>query len=361
MRVIRLALPLLVAVTAAGVAVPLIHARSEPETGAAPERSWADPMRPDTVAAPGVVEPVSGEREIAAEVQGRLKAVLGDAGDHVAAGQVLAELDNDDLRAKVLAAQADVTRRQSELERLRAGARAEERQEAEAALKEAEANLALAKLDLNRRKPLAKTGVVSDQVMDQTRTALAAAEARRAILQARLALVTAPPRAEDVAIAEANLMAAKATAAEARAQLEKTIIRSPIDGIVLRREKRTGETVTDMPLTTIVTVGDTSRLRVRAEIDENDVARIAAGQRAYVRADAYGDRRFPGTVSKIGSRVGAKRIFTGAATEKHDTKVLEAFVDLDENVHLPIGLRVEVFITASPGKSATAGRAAASR
>jgi multidrug resistance efflux pump len=125
--------------------------------------------------------------------------------------------------------------------------------------------------------------------------------------------------------------------------LAKTVIRAPQDATVLRRHRRAGELVS--PETgALFTLADTSRLRVRVEVDETDVARLSLGQAVWMRADAYGDRRFTGRVSRVGLALGRKQIRTERPTEKNDTAVLETMVDLDPGMVLPIGLRVDVFI-----------------
>jgi len=304
-------------------------------------------VKPGTIAALGIVEPVSEEREIAFDVKGKLAEVLVDEGDPVKAGAIVARLENADLKARLDAAEATVRLRDGELRRLVNGARPEERQEARAALDEAEAAYGLAKSEIVRRSQLADKGVVSAQLLDQGRTALAIAEAKRAGLRERLTMIMGPPREEDVAIAEAQLGVARAQAAEAQAQLERTYLRAPIDGTVLRLFKRTGEAVSETPVTPVMDIGDTHRLRIRTEVDEADVARVAIGQQAIAKADAYGERAFTGTVSRISSRFGRKRIETEAPTEKHDTRVLEVLIELEEGTPLPIGLRLDVLIAGS--------------
>jgi hypothetical protein len=94
----------------------------------------------------------------------------------------------------------------------------------------------------------------------------------------------------------------------------------------------------------ILVLGDTSQLRVRADVDETDVARIAIGQKVTLRATAYGDKAFTGVVSSIGSILGRKNIRTDEPTERVDTKILETLIDLDPGTELPIGLRVDATI-----------------
>jgi HlyD family secretion protein len=296
------------------------------------------------IAAAGRVEPCSEEIELAVGVIGALKAVYVGEGDQIHQGQLLAELDNADQEARVGEAEATVRLREAELDKLLHGARPEERRQVAAQFDEAAANLSFAKHELERRTPLAQSGVASPQSMDQTRSALDAAQAQHAAKQAAVALINAPPREEDVAIAEANLTLARANLEEQRALFTKTQLRSPIDGVVLRRYLRTGEVISLQPPTPILEVGDTSRLRVRAEIDETDIARVAVGQRVWVTADAYPSRRFGGVVSRISQRLGRKAIYTDNPSEKLDTKILEALIDLDGDVRLPIGLRIDVFV-----------------
>ncbi len=142
----------------------------------------------------------------------------------------------------------------------------------------------------------------------------------------------------------ADVLLARAKLDEARAMLEKTIVRSPIDGIVLRRHARAGESVSTQFDSPIVTLADRSSVRVRMDVDETDVARIRVGQPAYVTADAFGTRRFPGKVLRVGQLLGKKNVRTDEPTERVDQKVLETLVELEDGRDLPIGLRVRAFL-----------------
>jgi HlyD family secretion protein len=310
----------------------------------APARPAPAPPPVAEVAAPGRVEPSTAPIELALASIGDLKAVYVAAGDKIHRGQLLAELDNADQQARTEEAAAGVALRQAQLDKLLNGARPEEKQEAAARLDEAQASLAYARHEFDRQMPLAQTGAASRQSLDQTQSTLQTAQAKQAAVAAALALLDAPPRVEDVAIARANLALARADLAEQQALLEKTRLRSPIDGIVLRRYLRGGEAVGVTPPTPILEVGDTSRLRIRAEVDQTDIGRVAVGDRAWVTADAYPGRRFAGVVTRLGERVGRKTVHTDDPTDKSDTQVLDALIALDPGVHLPVGLRVDVVI-----------------
>jgi HlyD family secretion protein len=299
------------------------------------------------VAAPGRVEPRTAPLELALSTIGQLKAVYVAAGDEIHRGELLAELDNPDQQARVEEAEATVALRQAQLTKLQNGARPEERQEAAAQLAEVRAGLAYAKREFGRQMPLAQAGASSRQSLDQSESSLQTADAREAAAAAALALLNAPPRVEDVAIDKANLALAHAQLAEQQAMLDKTQLRAPIDGIVLRRYLHGGEAVGVTPPTPILEVGNTTRLRVRAEIDQSDIGRVAVGDRAWVTADAYPGLRFGGVVTRLATRVGRKTVRTDDPTDRIDIQVLNALIGLDQDVRLPVGLRVDVTIQPS--------------
>jgi len=170
------------------------------------------------------------------------------------------------------------------------------------------------------------------------------AQARLEAAEQHFAFVDAAARPDDRARAEAEIRAAEASLSNAQALFEKTIVRSPLDAVVLRRYRKTGESVIAKDETPIVSLGATSRLRVRVDVDETDVNRLREGQKAWVRADAYGDRRFTGRVVRIGQILGPKNISTDRAAEKLDAKILETLVELDPGQTIPVGLRVDAYI-----------------
>lgn len=305
----------------------------------------APPAAQRLLAAPGKVEPWGEEREIGAEVIGVLREMRIEENDKVESGQILAVIENREQAARLASAKADLAQRQAELEKLINGARPEERREARAAVAEADAALLLANQEHDRRVPLTKSGATSVALLDQAKANLDAAHARQAAAKARLDLIEAPPRAEDVTAAKAKVALAEAAIAQAEAALEKTFVRSPLAGVVLRRMRVAGEAVSNQPPTPIAIVGDLSRLRVRAEVDELDVARVAVGQRVAVVADALPGKTFGGTVARVAHRLGPKEVQTGRSREKADNKVLQAMIDLDQGTILPVGLRVDVFFS----------------
>lgn len=309
----------------------------------------------DLVAGPGRVEPLSEDIKVGSEINGKLKSVLVEEGDHVRRGQMLGVLENDDYRAQVASAEADLAEKEAALRKIVNGARSEERREARASVNEARAIMENARAEMERRQRLFRDGVVSREEADRYEREFKVATARHDLAAQHFALLDDPAREEDCTRGEANVALARAQLEEARARYEKTFVYSPIDGVVLRKHHRPGESVTNSwnspdPL---VTLGDEKALRVRVDVDENDVAKVRLGDRAYVTADAYHGRKFWGQVVRIGREMGPKNLRTDEPTERVDKKILETLVQLDDGRELPVGLRVDSFILISQ-TSATA-------
>jgi multidrug resistance efflux pump len=188
--------------------------------------------------------------------------------------------------------------------------------------------------------------VTRGQVLARLDSEDEAARARLDEARERANAIDSAARDDERERADAAVRLAQARLEEANAIFEKTVIRAPIDGTVLRRYKEAGESVApeSRDSARVFTVADTRRLRVRVDVDETDIARVTVGQRAWVTADAFGDRRFEGTVVRVGGLLGRKNIRTDEPSEKVDTKVLETLIELGREVRLPVGLRVDAFI-----------------
>jgi HlyD family secretion protein len=309
---------------------------------------------PLLIAGPGRVEPSSEDIKIGSELSGRLKTVNVEEGDSIHRGQVLAELENADYRAQVESARANVVAKEAALRKVINGARHQERAEAWSSVNEAKAVLEDAKSELHRRQELFADGVVSREELDRYSREADVAKAKYDAAVQQHALVDDRAREEDQSLAEADLKLAQAQLEEAQAVYEKTFIRSSIDGTVLRKHHRAGESVSNSATSPdpILTIGDRKTLRVRVDVDETDVSKVSVGQRAYVTADAFGKQKFWGHVVRVGQQLGPKNVHTDEPTEKVDTKILETLVELDPGARLPDGLRVDAFILPDSGEVA---------
>ncbi|MGB4859124.1 MAG: efflux RND transporter periplasmic adaptor subunit [Dokdonella sp.] len=313
----------------------------------------ASPARPaqSRVAAGGLVEPAGEERVVIPTVSGRLIRVAIDEGDSVKRGQVLAEIDNAEQIASIAAADAQIALRESELLRLRNGARREDIAQAQAALEASQARERIATSELKRRESIADRKLLSMEQLEQSRAQFAVAKADRLASDAALTLLRNGARSEDLTSAEAAVAAAKAEKDRAEAAYEKTLIRSPIDGVVLKRDLREGETLVALSPLPLARIGDISHLFVRADIDELDIGHVKEGQPAKVTSDAFPDQVFEGTVRHVSRRMGRRNLVSDNPAQKQDTKVLETLIELSGQPQLPVGLRVDVVIDITPQSS----------
>ncbi len=243
------------------------------------------------VAAKGKVEALE-EVDLAPKTLGRLKEVDVKEGDFVKKGDVVAVLENDEVKAQV--------------------------EQAKANLLGTEAELKEAKQNLIRFNALFKRGIISRSELDsaQMKYDLAFSQIKKS---------------------EADLQYAEAL-------LENTYIRAPFSGKIVRRFLDPGETITLEKLLPIVTIADVSKIIVRAEIDETDIRKVKVGQPAVITADAYPREKFKGKVTEISSAVGKKKIISDNPAEMVDTKVLEVKIELDSGQKLNLGLNVDVTI-----------------
>jgi len=302
------------------------------------------PQEGSWVAAAGRVEPVSEEMRLGFDIPGKILEVYVEEGDQVKKGQPMARLVDGDIQARLAQAKANEAARKATLDKVLAGARPMERTEAAAALREAESVLSNARRENERRVKLVASGVISREEADRAEREYLVALQRVNQLRERFHLVDDPAREEDIRNAQALYVQAQGQVAEAQAYADKALVRSPIDGVLLRKHRRAGEMVSTNFDTPVVTVGDVTTLRVRADVDEKDVARIEVGQRAYAMADAYGDKRFGGKVIRIAKMLGRKNIRTDDPAERLDTKVLETLIEFEPGTSIPVGMRMDVFI-----------------
>ena len=336
-----------------------LFARSSRSRTAAPVAATTAPQSEPAalVAGPGRVEPLSEDIKIGSELSGKLKSVNVEEGDLIHPGQVLAVLANDDYLAEVRSAEAQVLAKEATLRKVINGARRQERAEAFSSATEAKAILDNARSEMERHQKLFEAGVISREESERYAREYNVAEARYQEASEHHSLIDDQAREEDRDLAQADLQLAQAQLQEAKARYQKTIIRSSIDGTVLRKHHRKGESVSNSSTVPdpILTIGDKKVLRVRVDVDETDVSKVRVGQKAYVTADAFGKQKFWGHVVRIGQQLGPKNVRTDEPAERVDKKILETLVELEPGAELPVGLRVDAFIVGDGNEVASAG------
>ncbi len=337
---------ILVITVSAVVLSATIFARSRGTAAKAAASRQPQVDHQQTISGPGLVEPLSEDIKLGSELSGKLKSVYVEEGDHIARGQLLAELQNDDYRAHIGSAEAQVIAKEATLRKVLNGARVQERLQARSSVRAAEAVMNNARAEMERRQKLFAAGVISREENERYAREYDVAKARYEEATEHHSLVDDRAREEDQAFAEADLRLARASLEEARARYAKTLLKAPIDGTVLRKHHRNGESVSNSSTVPdpIVTIGDKNILRVRVDVDETEIGKVQVGQRAYVTADAFAGQKFWGRVVRVSQQLGRKNVRTDEPTERVDTKILETLVELDKGAQLPVGLRVDAFI-----------------
>ncbi|MBI2881872.1 MAG: efflux RND transporter periplasmic adaptor subunit [Candidatus Tectomicrobia bacterium] len=271
-----------------------------------------------TVSASGTLNAVVTV-QVGSQVSGQIKQILVDFNSAVKQAQIIARIDPEIFEAKVnqavadlAAARAAVLNQEAQVERSRANV-----ETARAALAGAKAGIAKARVglldaerNLRRRRDLFAQALIPESEMDTAQAgrdaALAQLEAARAEEQARAAGVRSDEAQLRVNLAQLNTSKAQAQQKEAalrqaEVDLEHTIIRAPVDGVVISRNVDVGQTVAaSLQAPTLFTIAqDLTRMQVNTSVDEADIGRIRIGQNAAFSVDSFPGRTFTGQVVQV--------------------------------------------------------------
>ncbi len=309
-----------------------------------PVHAEAVVARPQTLVAPGRVEPLHDPVQLAFEAQGRIAEITVDEGDAVRAGQVVARLDDRLARARLAAAVAGVAQAQARHQLARRGPRAEDVAAARAEADAAAASALHRGAEQARSEHLGKVGALATTVVDADDAAARVAHAQAQAATARYQALARGTRREQIDEAAAALQLAQAELAAAQVALDQTVLTAPSDGVILRRTGEIGALVTLMTPSPVLAMANLGTLEIRAEVDEADVAAVAVGQAAYATADAFGARKFPVKIRRITRELGRKTMRDDDPRARVDTRVLEVIAEFDgaPGVALPLGLRMHV-------------------
>lgn len=264
------------AISASGVAKPTPAAAAPVARGVAAEGR--------VMAYPGADVVVGSERA------GRLLSTRFEEGQLVSKGDLLGELDSEELRATLAEAKARVS--------------------------EADAEIRLADANLKRRQLLVEQQIVAANDLDQARRDVETARARR-----------------ETATAEVERY---------QAQIKKTRVLAPISGSVVARHVDAGETIEAMK--PLYTIADLSRLRIEAEADEADAAAIALRAPVTITAEGYPGQSWRGTVEEIADSVTIRKLKPQDPSRPTDTRILTVKVAFVEKSPLKLGTTVELRI-----------------
>ncbi len=257
--------------------------------------------------------------QVGSQVSGQIKELLVDFNSPVQAGQIIARIDPESFEAKVRQARAELEVARANVRIQEAGVEraAKELANALAALKSAAArtektqvNLHNARRNLERRRALFERGAVSESQIDDAQNLhdqlvaqLRSDEADRLAAESQVATREAALKSAraQVAYALEQVRQKEAMLQQAEVDLENTLIRSPVDGIVIERTVDIGQTVAasfQAPKLFVI-AQDLRRMQVEADVDEADIGRVREGQEVIFTVDAYAGREFHGRVRQI--------------------------------------------------------------
>ncbi len=242
---------------------------------------------------------------VGAKVMGRVAWIGVEKGDNVQEGQVLVRLEDNEFRAQVNQARANLASAQARLDQLRSGSRPQEKLRDKAAVLQAEARLRTAEADYQRTERLFRAGVASKSELDH---ALAERDTAAALLEAARqssTLTDIGPRPEEIRAAQAEVQQMRAALDYAETQLSATEIRAPVTGTVLERIVERGEMVSPSAFggsgarTSVVDLADLNDLQVELDISQTDFARLKMDQRAEIIPEAYPNLKYNGFIAEI--------------------------------------------------------------
>ena len=244
-----------------------------------------------SVVATGKIEPLA-KVEIKSKASGIIKELFVEVGDRVRQGQVLGELDKEELRARVREARANLQAAEANGEAAQA-AYEKNKIEAEGP------DVPFFERSFERAKKMLADGLIAQAALDEAEKNFYLARNRQLAAQ------------RNVLVTKAEVERAKAQVAQARAALERaeedlrnSTIVSPMDGIVLSRDVEVGDAVSSILIlgsqaTLVMTLGDVSEVYVKGKVDEADIGKVYLGQPARIVVESFKDKQFLGKVTKI--------------------------------------------------------------
>ena len=280
-----------------------------------------------SVVATGKVEPIT-KVEIKSKANGIIERLFVEVDQVVQPGQVLAEIDRENLTARLREARAN----------LQAAEAAHEAAAAQLKKNEVEAeapDVPFTKRNLARAEQLFGQKLVSQSALDEARSAVEQAENRQRASSGQLVVARAR-----IAEARANVAQARAAVERAEEELANATIKAPIRATVLTRDVELGSPVSSIlnlgaNATLVMTLGDIERVFVRGKVDEADIGRVRLGQTARITAESFPDRAFEGRVTQI-SPIGVEKdnVTTFAVEVSIDNAAKELKANMTANAEI---------------------------
>lgn len=292
----------------------------------------------------GFVEPAGEVRRLMLRTGGVIKDCPVHCGDLLKKGEVIMTLDDSTQRAELEVAKAQLELAKADAENVNVGVNPYRLKVVEQAIERIEEKHRFIKMEAERSRILIASRATSRQEHDAIESQYRQVDAELREQKAELSHLKHLVTAEQRAMASAKVRQAEAQLSLANERLEESTLKAPFDGMVLKVLKREGEGVRMFEPEPVVLYGDITRLRVRAEVDERFVQRLALGSSVRVYGRNLGNQDYTGRVVEIERMMGDKTVFTGSSSERKDLDVLEVVIEMGDDFRAPVGLRVDVSI-----------------
>lgn len=243
-----------------------------------------------TVSASGTLSPVVSV-QVGSQVSGQIKEIYVDFNSEVKKDQLIARIDPETFEYRVRQSQADLDAARSQVATQQANIAAQRAQ-----LSQVEVTIADARRDLERKQQLVEKGFISGAERDKAQATYNALVEQGKAAQAQVQVAIA-----NAGNAQAGVKQREAALAQAKIDLERTAIKAPVNGVVIKRSVEKGQTVAaslQAPELFII-AENLADMRVDTSIDESEIGRIRTGQKATFTVDAFPGRTFEGGVKQI--------------------------------------------------------------
>lgn len=306
----------------------------------------------------GLVEARTENIAIGAAVPGIVLEVFvsqGKVGQKIKQGEPLFRVDDRHLQAQLKVHQANLRSAEVELARLKQQPRAEDLPPSAAKVKAAEANFLRWKDQFDRSEPLFQRKVIPAEEYTGKKFSLAEAEQKLRQAEGEDALLKAGAWAPVIEVAQAAIQVARANLEQTETEIERCLVRAPVDGQILKIDVRPGEYVSSAPGTALILLGDLTELHLRVDIDEQDIPKFHPSTKA--SAVSRGSAKFRHSLKfvRIEPYVTPKKSLTGDNTERVDTRVLQVLYEMQASEEpVFVGQQMDVFIEGETPKPSEA-------
>lgn len=330
------------------VATRHVSTQQQPLTRLEPSRTPACTPFLHTIAATGILEPASQNVAVGSALPGVVLEVhvpVDRVGVRVKAGDPLFHVDDRHLQAQRALAKTRAASARAQLTKLEQMPRPEDVPPSEAKVQAAKANADRTRDEYERTRALWSRHAISDEEAVGKRLLYEEAAQQWHRAQREHALLLAGAWKPDLDVARAAVAQAEAEVAQISTEIDRAVVRAPIDGQVLQVNVRVGERVGDDSQQGLMVLGRVPPLHVRADVDEHDISEFRPDGTAVLQLRGKNARHYPLRFVRVEPYVVSKRSLTGDNTERVDTRVLQVIYALDDiDSAVFVGQQVDVFI-----------------